>query len=100
MKRLTIYNKKFAKNEHSLLEVYIDDRGDLIFEGLDSGESIKEYWGDFDYEYWLKIKNTHLNSLLLHLIKECFDRSLFQTDSNFKVWLQKVGIPSEFNSYV
>ncbi|NVM53756.1 MAG: hypothetical protein HWN66_08655 [Candidatus Helarchaeota archaeon] len=99
MKKITIYDRKFGK-DHQVLEIKITDEGNLVFEGYDIGEFVKEYWGDSDYEYWLTIKAEHIPTVLLHLIKKCFDEKIFTNDSEFKTWLNEKGIPSEFHSWV
>jgi len=100
MKKITIYDRYYGKNEHQVLEIFIDENGNLVFEGYDIGDFVKEYWGDSDYEYWLSIKAEHVLTVLLSLIKECFDKGLFKNDSEFRSWLEKNGIPSNFQSWV
>ena len=100
MKRVKIYDRRVGKNEHQVLEVYINDDGDLVFAGYDMGDFVKEYWGDFDYEYWLTIKAENIPTVLLLLIKECFEHEIFKNHSEFKTWLNKKKIPSEFQSWV
>ena len=100
MRRIKIYDKRFGKNEHLVLDIVLNEKGDLVFEGCDMGDFVKEHWGDFDYEYWLTIKAEHIPTVLLHLIKECFDKKIFENDSEFRDWLKEKGIPSEFHSWV
>ena len=100
MKKINIYDRHSGEKNHYVLDAKINDEGSLVFEGFDIGEFVKEYWGDSDYEYWLTIKAKHLPEVLLHLIKECFDRKIFTNDSEFKSWLKEKGIPSEFSSWV
>ena len=99
MKKITIYDRHLGTNDHQILEIYIDETGNLVFEGYDIGDAVERYWGDSDYEYWLTIKAQHLPTVLLNLIKECFDKKLFTNDSEFRDWLEKQGIPSEFHSW-
>lgn len=100
MKKINIYDRRSGKKDHYVLDIEINDEGSLVFEGYDIGDTVKEYWGDSDYEYWLTIKTEHLNTLLLHLIKECFDQKIFTNDSEFRTWLDAKGISSEFSSWV
>ena len=93
MKKITIYNKKEGKNHYSLTAEIKEDGG-LLLTGVDSGPFVKDYFGDYDYEYWLKVKKEHVSTVLLHLIKDCF-----KTDGEFKEWLNKRDIPNEFYSY-
>ena len=77
----------------------ITDEGHLQLEGQDVGETPKKFWGDSDYEYWLTIDKEYKDTVLLWLIKERFD-SDFRNDSDFRDWLKKKGIPSDFYSWV
>ncbi len=76
------------------LVAHINEQGDLILEGWDRGEWVKEKLDDWDYEYWLKIPREWKDTILLYLIQE-----RFQNDSNFREWLQEKNIPHEFSSY-
>ena len=100
MNKINIYDRHSGKKDHFVLDAKIKDEGDLVLEGFDIGDFVKEYWGDSDYEYWLIIKVEHLPALLLHLIKECFDKKIFTNDSEFNDWLKEKSIPSEFSSWV
>ena len=93
MNKVTIYDRKEGENHYSLT-AEINEEGDLLLTGVDSGPFVKDYFGDYDYEYWLTVKKEHLSTVLLHLIKECFN-----TDSEFKEWLNERAVPSEFYSY-
>jgi hypothetical protein len=33
------------------IEAFFDDAGNLVVEGYDIGKTVKDYWGDSDYEY-------------------------------------------------
>ena len=79
------YSKLFAK---------ISEEGDLVIEGCDAGELVKEMLGDWDYEYWLTIAERFKDTIMLCLIK---DR--FSSVHEIKEWLGQLGIPSEFSSY-
>ena len=83
-----------TEKDYSSLVAKIDDDENLVFEGYDVGETSRKYWGDSDYEYWLVINKDYKDTILLWLIKECFE-----DDSHFKNWLDDKGIPSEFNSW-
>jgi hypothetical protein len=100
MKRINIYDRRFGRNEHQILDIEITGEGDLLFEGVDLGDSVVEYWGDFDYEYWLSVKGDQFPELILQLIKECFEKGIFKNDSEFRDWLDEKGIPSSFSSWV
>ncbi len=79
-----------TERDFSTLEAMIDDDGDLLLEGYDLGEAPRKFWGDDDYEYWWIIKKKHKNKILRLLAKEQFD-----TDSDFRNWLEEKCIPGE-----
>ena len=51
MKKIIIYDFMTKEDEHHSLIAEIKDNGDLILSGYDSGQSIKQFFGDFDHEY-------------------------------------------------
>jgi hypothetical protein len=77
------------------LDAYVEEGGDLVLSGYDRGATVKEVWGDSDYEYWRRVKCEHVPTVLLQLIK---DR--FSSDVAFHEWLEEKGIPDEFSSWV
>ena len=114
-------------NDSSSLVAKIDDKGDLVLEGYDIGESPKEFWGDSDYEYWLFVSKEHKDTVLSLLTKEHTGSPLsflarfrkkgipedyrdtvllwlikerFDSLADFSTWLKKKGIPSEFFIWV
>lgn len=72
----------------------IDEADNLVLEGYDIGKSVEQYWGDSDYEYWLRIARDYKDTVLLWLIKE-----RFTTSSEFRQWLDGKGIPNKFESW-
>ncbi len=56
MKKITIYNYRTKEDEHHSLVVEVKDNGDLVLSGYDCGQSVKEFFGDFDHEYWITVK--------------------------------------------
>ena len=63
------------------------------------GEACEKFWGDSDYEYWLKIAAADKDRVLLALIEKLYfgNSSLV---SEIKDYLASKDIPSEFASYV
>lgn len=55
MEEVTLYEFE-TPDIYILMKVYFNDKGQLIFEGLDCGETVKRAWGDFDYEYQYTIE--------------------------------------------
>ena len=93
LKEITLIESKTDRCSSSLV-ARIDDEGNLVLEGYDTGELVREWWGDSDYEYWLKVADDDKDTVLLWLIKE-----RFKDDSEFKEWLNSKGIPNQFQSW-
>ncbi len=81
------------------VDVEITEEGDLLFSGQDVGKAPETFWGDEDYEYWLKVSAADKDRVLLTLIEKLYsgNPSLI---SEIKDYLGSKGIPSEFSSYV
>ena len=92
--RLTIVDLHDAGGDYHHLTAILKVSGDLVLEGQDLGAGVKSVFGDSDFEYWRTVKAEHVPQVLLHLLK---DR--FQTDFEFKRWLEEKGIPSEFTCF-
>ena len=45
------------------MEMYFESNGDLIFDGCDYGKTVKDYWGDSDYEYTYTIPPNEVNKI-------------------------------------
>jgi hypothetical protein len=93
IRELVILSDRFADSYSELL-VKIDDEGRLVLYGADAGERVREIWGDWDYEYSETVPAEWKETVLLHLIKE-----RFAATSDFRVWCEERGIPSEFWSW-
>jgi hypothetical protein len=91
--RITLIESKTERVSVRLV-ARIEENGDLVLDGYDSGELVEEVWGSDDYEYALTIKAAYKDTILLNLIKE-----KFANDSQFRTWLDERGIPSDFESF-
>ncbi|MFX0042968.1 MAG: hypothetical protein ACFE8L_08660 [Candidatus Hodarchaeota archaeon] len=94
MKKITIYDYRTKENEVHTLVAEIKENGDLVLSGYDCGQSVKKFFGDFDHEYWLTVKEEYVSSVLLYLIKE-----RFKDDTELKKWLKDKNIQFKFDSY-
>ncbi|GET28911.1 hypothetical protein SD074_11130 [Prolixibacter sp. SD074] len=62
MKRITLY--KFKNSEIKIsMEIYFNDKDQLIFDGYDIGKTVEEAWGDSDYEYTYTIEPKEVDKL-------------------------------------
>jgi hypothetical protein len=117
-----LLSRIYPSGIHVRLTAWTDFKG-LVLEGQDTGEQVEQIWGDSDYEYWVSVDREHLDlvlngvaeklrgqpapyedrlvrdQLLLGLLKASWDRGLFETDTDFRQWLDSVGVASEFFSY-
>ncbi len=67
-KKISNSMKELKENKRDL-HLIINDVGDVILNGCDSGPFVKKYSGDFDYKYSLTIKQENLGILNEKLIK-------------------------------
>lgn len=93
IERIVLQDTRHAELRIELV-ARINEQGDLVLEGWDRGEWVKQNLDDWDYEYWLKIPREWKDTILLCLIQE-----RFADDSKFREWLQGKNIPHEFSSY-
>lgn len=45
------------------MEIYFNQKGQLIFDGYDIGKTVDEWWGDSDYEYAYTIEAVEVEKL-------------------------------------
>lgn len=98
--------------------------GRLVISGQDLGPAVSSVWGDSDYEYWLVVDRQYFDrliarlatklrrevdvpddqvaadKLLLDLLRRAWGGGTFESDVDFRRWLNAVHIPSDFSSYV
>lgn len=96
IKKVTLVDVKGPTSIH--IEAEITDSGDLLLSGQDLGKAPRKFFGDSDYEYWLRISASNKDQVLLALIEKLYsgNPSLI---SQLREYLQSKGIPSEFSSY-
>ncbi len=91
--KIVIYKHTFGKDETSTLESYIKD-GELVIEGYDNGEAVKETFGDWDYEYWIKAKIADCPKDILGILKNNFNSS-----SEIMHWMKDNDIKYTYTSW-
>jgi hypothetical protein len=62
MMKVTLFQLK-NENISVTIEAFYDQSGCLVVEGYDIGKTVKEYWGDSDYEYSVKVAPDELKKL-------------------------------------
>lgn len=74
MNRIIIYEEERPDIKISM-ELYFKETGQLVFEGYDIGERVKEIWGDVDYEYFYTIEPVEVKKLYSLLAIAFADRA-------------------------
>lgn len=110
MEEVTLFEFE-TSDIYILMKMYFNDQGQLIFEGLDCGETVKRAWGDFDYEYQYTIEPDQAARLyalfgvdsqdkhaLLEAIRQQF--SFNEAYSKFGEFLQQNDIKFSASSWV
>lgn len=60
VKKTTLYEFE-NENIRISIEIYFNKENQLIFDGYDRGKSVKDSWGDSDYEYTYTIEPEEVN---------------------------------------
>jgi len=58
------------------MEVYFNEKGELIFDGYDIGKTVSDCWGDSDYEYKYTIDTDSVEELIRVFELPSSDKSL------------------------
>jgi hypothetical protein len=95
MKPLTeiVLKKEKSADGYSDLVAKLAADGKLVLEGIDAGDDVEKWHGDWDYEYWLTVPKEFGGAMLLHLLKE-----RFSSVQDLRKWLDERKIPFEFQS--
>lgn len=93
---ITLVNIKGPTQIH--IDVEITEEGDLLFSGQDLGEAPRKYFGDSDYEYWLRISARDKDQLLVALIETLYSGDSLVI-SKLRDFLKSKGIDYKFDSY-
>ena len=80
------------------IDAEITDEGDLLLSGQDIGEAPREVWDEDEYEYWLTIRSTDKDQVLLALLEKLYTGNL-SVISELKHYLESKDIPCEFFNY-
>lgn len=62
MEKIELYKFENANIKISM-ELYFNEKEQLIFDGYDIGKRVEECWGDSDYEYSYTIEPLHVGKL-------------------------------------
>ena len=108
MPHVTLYQEKVAHLK-CIVTATIDENGVLLVEGYDNGELVQRVWGDYDYEYSLKLNvsaveklkqqlTVHQDEDLLSQIQQQFGGAT--AFSQFKNFLDQQEIAYDYFSWI
>ena len=80
------------------IDAEINDKGDLLLSGQDIGEAPREVWDEDQYEYWLTVRATNKDRVLLALLEKLYAGHP-SVISELKHYLESKDIPCEFFNY-
>jgi hypothetical protein len=81
------------------VEVYIDPKtGSMVMAGQDLGAAPRQFFDKDEYEYFLSVKATLKDQLLLHLMQQVFGGQE-NTRTAIAAWLDERQIPYELASF-
>ncbi len=93
VRKLALKDKENPEGGASSLKAYIDG-GVFVVEGYDSGPTVKEFYGEWDYEYWIKVQPGQYPEDILSAIKR------FSSLKDIIAWLDSQGIKYEYSSWI
>lgn len=71
--RVTLFKLENSEIKISI-EIYFNEKEQLIFDGYDIGKRVEECWGDSDYEYTYTIEPEEVKKLYILLGVTNFDK--------------------------
>jgi hypothetical protein len=60
MEKVTLFHLERSDIKISM-QIYFNEKDQLYFDGYDIGKTVKEVWGDSDYEYTYTIESEEVN---------------------------------------
>jgi hypothetical protein len=77
----------------------LEDDGTIKMDAQDMGPTVTQFWGDSDYEFWVRVPPASLPKLAFELLREKFAGQLGAVDA-FGDWCTQHGVQHEFGSWV
>jgi len=67
----------------------LEDDGTIKMDAQDIGPTVTEHWGDYDYEFWVRVPPASVPKLAFELLREKFSGQLGAVDA-FRNWCMTV----------
>jgi hypothetical protein len=85
--------------EFRSVRLTLEDDGAIKMDAQDIGPTVTEFWGDSDYEFWVRVPPASLPKLAFELLREKFAGQLGAIDA-LRTWCEAHGIAHEFDSWI
>jgi hypothetical protein len=96
------YSKEIFREElptFRSIHLRVSPAGAVRIDAQDMGESVKEIWGDSDYEFWVDVPETQLEKLLFALLREKYFGRIGAVDE-FRDFCQANKIEHKWDNWV
>jgi hypothetical protein len=77
----------------------VEDDGGIKMDGQDIGPNVKRFWGDDDYEFWVRVPPAAVSKLAFELLREKFSGQMGAVDA-FSDWCDAHGVEHKFDDWV
>ena len=81
------------------IDLSVNADGSVRLCAQDMGATVKEIWGDDDYEFWVDVPATALHKLVFALMREKYTGRDASVDE-FRMFCQKEVIEHEWDSWI
>ena len=85
--------------EFRSVRLSLEDDGTIKMDAQDMGPTVTQFWGDSDYEFWVRVPPASLPKLAFELLREKFTGQLGAVDA-FRDWCRTHGVQHEFDSWI
>jgi hypothetical protein len=85
--------------EFRSVRLAVEDDGAIKMDAQDIGPTVTQFWGDDEYEFWVRVPPTSVSKLAFELLREKFSGQLGAVDA-FRDWCKAHGVQCEFDSWV
>lgn len=83
-----------------VIELVFGDEGALVVDGVYTGPAAEACWGDWDYEFQLRIPPDHVRAFIAGVFRESFTLERALTFADLQRICQEEAIPAEHWSWV
>lgn len=77
----------------------IEEDGAIKMDAQDMGPTVTRFWGEGDYEFWVRVPPAALPKLAFELLREKFSGQLGAVDA-FRDWCRTHGVQHDFDSWI